>query len=106
MLESLFIVMLIITVILQLYTLEKKAWVFALITLVFWMLLFASSLWIEVPYVVSYINGTGDVSILEDSHSYHEFGMSAISLGFALINIILAIVYKMKITDRDERGLS
>ena len=102
MLDSVFITVLVIAVILQIITVYEKSLVFAMLSLIFWISLMASALGIEVPYVIGNNNVTGGVNITTGSHVYAEPGMSALCLAFIMVNVILIIVYFMEFRRQDQ----
>lgn len=92
MLDSLFVIFLIITVIFQIIAVYEKSIIFTMSSLIFWLVLMANSLFIEVPYTVGYLNDTGDINIISQSHSYTDYGLSALCLIFVFVNILLMIM--------------
>lgn len=95
MLDSVFIAVFIVTVVIQLVGVYEKSIVFNMISMMFWLTLMLNSLWIEVPYWAWIENATGGINVSTGSHVYHEFGLSALFLTFIFMDIILIIVYYM-----------
>jgi len=80
MLESLFIVMIILAFIMTLYAHEERSVIFAIASVVFWLLIMANAIYIQVPF------STGD-------NTYMELGFGALVLLFIFLNIIQAIIF-------------
>ena len=77
MLESVFIVLLIVGFLIFMWAIEKKSYVLSLLSAIFWMIVYAQSWQIEVPC----------------DTSYTEPGISALAIGFVLISIVFAIYF-------------
>lgn len=67
----------------------------AALSLLFWILLFAQSLYIEVPYenAVEYPAGSGTVNVTTGAFTYNEYALSAVVLGVILFHIIMLIAF-------------
>lgn len=79
MLDSIFIVIFIVAFLLTILAEREESLIYALISLVIWLMLFPQALW---------ITDVGEIV-------YHEWGLSAICLGFVLVNLVLSIMYVM-----------
>lgn len=77
MLESIFIVLLILGFIIFMWSVEKQSYVLALFSAIFWLFLYGQSLQITVPC----------------DQNYTEPGLGALALGFVFISVIFAIYY-------------
>jgi len=75
MLESVFIVTIIIGFLLTLYANETESVIFTSAGVIFWILIMANSLWVEVPF------SGGD-------NTYSEYGFNVLCLIFVFINVI------------------
>lgn len=76
MLDSIFITVFIMAFLLTILAERESSIVYGIMSLIIWLTLFVQALWIVD------VGGT----------SYHEFGVSAISLGFVFINLVLLIL--------------
>ena len=95
MIEAVYITLLIVGFFLTIYSIEKKSEIFCLIGVVIWLLLMAESLNVSVPYSFGYLdNSTGNFTTVNGLDSYQEWGLSALSLGFVLINLIYAFILR------------
>lgn len=101
MLDDLFVIFLVVTVVFQIIAVYEKSVIFTMTSLIFWMVLMANSLYIEVPYTIGYLNDTGNLTIITRSHVYSDYGMSALCLIFIFVNIFLMI---MNYTEWREEG--
>lgn len=79
MLDSIFLVVFIAAFLLTILAEREESIIYALMSLIIWLTLFVQAMWI------SDVGGT----------IYHEYGVSAISLGFVFMNIVLTIMYVM-----------
>ena len=82
MLESLFIIMIIIGFLMTIYAHERESIIFSVASILFWLLIMANSLYIEVPF------STGD-------NTYMELGFNVLCLIFVFINAIQTVLYVM-----------
>ena len=93
MLDSIFALLFVVAFVLQLISVYEKSIIFCIVSLVMWLTLMVNSLYIEVPYHVSYENVTGSIVTDTGAHVYNEFGVSALCLGFVFINLVLLIIF-------------
>ena len=87
MLDSIFIVLLIVGFLLTLISHEEESVVYSMLALIIWLVLFVQSLWI--------VDVGGTV--------YNEFGLSAICLGFTLVNLISLVMFVLDWLERKKR---
>ena len=88
MLDGIFVSLFLIGFILTIIAEEQESIVYSMISLIIWLVLFPQSLWI------TDVGGT----------TYNEFGLSAICLGFVLVNVILLILHIMAWKKKDLTG--
>jgi len=77
MIESLFILLVILAFMLMVLAVAQESKIYAMMSVVVWIIVFAQSLWIEVP-------GCDD--------GYTEYGFSALSTMFIFAMIVYALV--------------
>jgi len=87
MLDSIFIVLLIVGFLLTLISHEEESMIYSMLALVIWLVLFVQSLWI--------VDVGGTV--------YNEFGLSAICLGFVLVNLVSLVMFTLDWLERKKR---
>lgn len=87
MLDSIFIVLFISGFLLTLISHEEESVIYSMLALIIWLTLFVQSLWI--------VDVGGNV--------YNEFGLSAICLGFVLVNLVSFAMFVLDWLDRRKR---
>lgn len=95
MLDTIFALLFVVAFVLQLIAVYEKSIIFTMVSLIMWLTLMVNSLYIEVPYHVSYENATGAIATETGAHIYNEIGVSALCLGFVFINLVLLIIFFM-----------
>jgi len=80
MIESVFIIMLIVGFIIFMWAIEKKSYVLCILSVIFWLFIYLQSWQITVPC----------------DQDYYEPGLSALSLLFVFIGIVFAIYYMLQ----------
>ena len=92
MIESLYITLVVIGILLTVYSIIREAKWFFLINLVLWLILMAESYNVQTFYVVHGYNLTHIYNITTGYAQKTELGMSAFSLAFVFINLIFFLV--------------
>ena len=82
MLESLFILMVILGFLLTIYAHEKESIIFGVTCIILWLFIMVNALWVQVPF------STG-------SDDYAEYAFGVFCLIFIFINIIQTIWFVM-----------
>jgi len=100
MVIDIFIMISIIAFILLIIAYEEASIAWTSLSLLFWIFLFAQSLYIEIPYVASSDMGSGIVNITTGSQTYSEWAFSAIIFGIIIFNIALLLVDVMDYRNR------
>lgn len=103
MLDSIFIAIFIVALILQIIAIYEKSIIFSVLSIMFWLVLIANALYIEVPYDVAYTAVNGSVVITKGAHVYTEIGLGALFLAFVFFDIVWTIVQYMEL--RREREI-
>lgn len=89
-LDSIFIALLFMSLIIQLVSFYNKSIAFTITALMMWLVVFVQSLWIEVPYAVSTPSG-----VTTGTYTFQEYGLSALSLAFVFIDVVMLILMFM-----------
>lgn len=102
MLDSIFIAILIVAVIFQLFAIYEKSIIFSIFTTMFWLVLMANALYIETnPYFDQVFNATsGNVENVTGIHYFHDPALGILFLGFVFINIVWAVVQIMNFQEK------
>ena len=93
MLESIFILLFIIAVVLMIIAIFEKSVVFSMLSLIIFLVLMAGSLDIQIPYNV--YNETANFTT-EAFHRVQDFGVNALIFAFIIIDLIWAIICYME----------
>lgn len=101
MLESIFIAILVITIIFQLVALVWNSPIFTTFTIVLYLILAVNVLYIEVPYVV-----VADGVVHTGTQTFYDIGKSVFLGGLAFVNVILLIVQLVALKKENEAGIS
>ena len=80
MLESVFIILLLVGFIIFMWAVEKKSYVLSMLCVIFWLFVYIQSWQITVPC----------------DQDYHEPGLSALSLIFVFMGVIFAIYFMIQ----------
>lgn len=91
MIESIYLALFIIGVLLTLYSIKIESKVYCILGVIIWLILLVESLNIQTFYIAYTFNGTdynSTIAYMQKS----EWGLSAFCLAFIFINIIYALV--------------
>jgi hypothetical protein len=89
MLESMFILLFVIAIIIFLLGIKEDIIAYYIISLVMFLVLFISALGIEIPYIIA----SNTTTFTEGSHVYQEGGLSALCLIFVFIDIVMMLLH-------------
>jgi len=82
MIESLFIVLILIAFILMIFAISEKSIIFSVLDAILWLFLMVNSLYVEVPFSVA-------------DNTYTEYAFSGLCIAFVMIDIVYAVVQFM-----------
>jgi hypothetical protein len=89
MLESIFILLFVIAIIIFLLGIKEDIIAYYVVSLVIFLVLFISALGIEIPYIIA----SNTTTYTTGSHVYSEGGISALCLIFVFIDAIMMLVH-------------
>lgn len=88
MIISLFILLFIVGIIIFLIGEEKESIVYQMISMIVFIVLFAQSLYISIPFIAV----TNATNYTVSEHTYSEYGLSILCLIFVFADILLVII--------------
>lgn len=94
MLDSVFIAIFIVSLIIQIIAVYEKSVIFSILSIMFWFILMVNAIYIEVPYSVAYATN-GSVNITTGAHTYCEYGLAILFLAFVFFDIVWALIQYM-----------
>ena len=102
MLSDIFILLFVIAFIIQVIAIWEKSIIFSVLAIMFWLVLMANALYIEVPYVTSYVNDTGVQNVTTGAHIYSDVGLGMLLLGFVFFDVVWIILMYTDYQNRSE----
>jgi len=89
MIESLFIMMVLVGFLMTIYAHEKQSIIFSITSVILWIIIMINSLWVQIPFSTGY-------------EEYAEYGFNAFCLIFVFLNIIQALLFVMDWRTQEE----